>query len=187
MQHHAKGAARCRRGSRALAHLTGLLGAVLVAAVAISTSRAASARDPMAEVSAFERHLEQVYSSQQFIDDPSIALPYYEKSSTLRMFDAISPLQFKGAEVGKHIADIGNQFFGTVKFYDIDIVAGPKLAFASMLQHFTGKLKDGTPVDFIMRVTDCLRWSDGHWLIAQEHISVPVEPAAFAAMIKVNK
>jgi ketosteroid isomerase-like protein len=54
------------------------------------------------------------------------------------------------------------------------------------LQHFTGKLKDGTPVDFIMRVTDCLRWSSDHWLIAQEHISVPVEPAAFTAMIKVK-
>jgi ketosteroid isomerase-like protein len=102
------------------------------------------------------------------------------------MFDALSPLQFKGAEVTKHIADIGNQFFGTVKFYDLEISADSNLAFASMLQHFTGKLKDGTPVDFIMRVTDCLRWSSDHWLIAPEHSSVPVEPAAFTAMIKVK-
>jgi ketosteroid isomerase-like protein len=162
------------------------LSAVSAAALLViaAPSWSAAARDPMAEVQAFEKHLETVYSSQEFIKDPSIAFEFYEKTPTLRMFDALSPVQFKGADVTQHIADIGGQFFGTVKFYDLEISADTKLAYASMLQHFTGKLKDGTAVDFVMRVTDCLRWSNDRWLIAQEHISVPFEPAAFAEFVK---
>jgi ketosteroid isomerase-like protein len=155
-----------------------------IATIAAAVGWSATPRDPVAEVRAFEHRLEQVYSSQEYIQNPRIAFPYYDQTPRLRMFDAISPLQFKGAEVGQHIVDIGNQFFGTVTFYDMDVSADANLAFASMLQHFTGKLKDGTPVEFIMRVTDCLRWSGDRWLIVQEHISVPIEPAAFAAMIK---
>jgi hypothetical protein len=52
-----------------------------------------------------------------------------------------------------------------------------KLGFSHSIQHVTGTDTQGRPVDRTVRVTDGYRKVGGDWLIALEHVSVPVDLA----------
>lgn len=58
---------------------------------------------------------------------------------------------------------------------DRKIVVGDGVAFSYNLDRVSGTLKDGGESDMWVRVTDCYRKINGKWLIAREHVSVPVD------------
>jgi ketosteroid isomerase-like protein len=61
---------------------------------------------------------------------------------------------------------------------DLQIVANGELAFASMLIRASGTLTNGHEVGYWVRATSCCQRSDLGWVIAHEHISLPVEMAS---------
>lgn len=62
----------------------------------------------------------------------------------------------------------------TITIKELDIVVDGNVAFGHSFQHVTGIDTQNQPVDRWVRVTDGYLKIDGNWLIAHEHISVPV-------------
>jgi ketosteroid isomerase-like protein len=56
---------------------------------------------------------------------------------------------------------------------DLIINTGGDVGFATCLTHNSGTLKDGSPMDFWVRVTVGFKKIDGRWKVVHEHISVP--------------
>jgi uncharacterized protein (TIGR02246 family) len=72
-------------------------------------------------------------------------------------------------------------FFGsfdgpiTVELTDLDVAADRNLAYSHSIQHVAGTDKQGKKLDLTVRVTDVYKKAHGRWLIAHEHVSVPVD------------
>jgi ketosteroid isomerase-like protein len=58
---------------------------------------------------------------------------------------------------------------------DLAIAADDNLGYGHSIQHVTGKNKKGEPIDLTVRVSRGYRKVDGHWLVAMDHVSVPVD------------
>ncbi len=57
---------------------------------------------------------------------------------------------------------------------DLEITAGPDLAFCHYLVRISGTMRDGTDVGMWVRATSCLRRRNSTWTIVHEHASVPI-------------
>jgi len=102
----------------------------------------------------------------------------YEHSQKLVVFDVIPPREYVGWDAyKKDWQDFLATFDGpiTVEMNDLTINADGNLGFGYSFQRVTGKMKGGEAADFTVRVTDVYRKTAGKWLIAHEHISVPVD------------
>jgi ketosteroid isomerase-like protein len=68
-------------------------------------------------------------------------------------------------------------FKGPVKFRitDVHIEAAGTLGYGHSIQYVSGTDMKGQPIELVVRVTDGYRKVDGNWLIAREHVSVPVD------------
>ncbi len=60
-----------------------------------------------------------------------------------------------------------------VEFRDLDVVAGPDVAYGHCLMMLGGTLKDGGPSRIWLRLTIGLRKARGRWSICHTHESVP--------------
>jgi ketosteroid isomerase-like protein len=60
---------------------------------------------------------------------------------------------------------------------DLDITTGGNVAFSHSIQKGYLTDKKGKKVEMTVRVTDGYKKINGHWLIAHEHVSIPVDPA----------
>jgi ketosteroid isomerase-like protein len=49
------------------------------------------------------------------------------------------------------------------------------VAFAHSLNRLSGTLKNGNRSGFWVRATFCCRKIDGNWLVAHDHVSVPLD------------
>jgi ketosteroid isomerase-like protein len=94
-------------------------------------------------------------------------------------FDVTGPLQRVGVE-----AKLGNWVEAFAAFqpplgyeiHDLEITSSGVTAFAHGLARLRGTLKSGASAGgFWVRFTACLRKIDGHWLIAHDHVSVPMD------------
>lgn len=102
----------------------------------------------------------------------------YSPGAALVAYDVVPPLEFKGTDAyRKDYSELFAEFDGPihVDFPAVQVEAGPDTAFAYGLEHLTGKLKDGTPVDVWLRYTGGLKHLNGQWRIVHEHVSVPVD------------
>ena len=110
--------------------------------------------------------------------DVAKIMTFYDPSDELLVFDIVPPREYRGAAAWrKHIEDLAPDFNGKTELIDLKVNADGNLAFASSIQHFTGKAKDGTPIDLTTRVTDCLQKKQGKWVIVHQHISAPIDLA----------
>ena len=101
-------------------------------------------------------------------------------------FDIEPPLQHVGAEAKwRNWAGFFTVFRRPVGYEtrDLSITAGDDVAFAHSLNRVTGTLQNGNRVDYWVRWTACLRKTDGTWLIAHDHVSVPLDVATGAALL----
>ena len=102
----------------------------------------------------------------------------YIPGKSLVVFDVVPRKQYSGADAYRaDWVDFFSHFKGRPKIVitELGITADGSLGFSHSIQHITGTDKQGHPVNRTVRVTDGYRKVNGNWLIALEHISVPVD------------
>jgi ketosteroid isomerase-like protein len=106
-------------------------------------------------------------------------MSYY--SADIIYFDVVPPLQYVGSaalrERFRHWFDGYESGIGQ-DVSDLTIAADGDIAFASMLVHTDGTLKNGQELEAWVRATSCCKRSGGTWLVTHEHISVPLDPGS---------
>jgi ketosteroid isomerase-like protein len=103
----------------------------------------------------------------------------YAPGSELFVFDVTPPRQYVGFDAyKKDFEDFFAAFPGPIDKFevqDLSIVTGGNVAFSHSIQPVIMTAKDGSKVNLVVRVTDGYRKINGKWLIAHEHVSVPVD------------
>jgi ketosteroid isomerase-like protein len=94
-------------------------------------------------------------------------------------FDVVGPLQRVGVEAkGSNWEDAFAMFQRPLGYEvrGLTITVGGDVAFGHGFARLSGTLKNGNRFDgFWVRATYCLRKVDGRWLVAHDHVSVPLD------------
>jgi ketosteroid isomerase-like protein len=101
-------------------------------------------------------------------------------------FDVNPPLQHVGAEAKwKNWVEAFTVFQRPLGYEirDLTITLDGDVAFAHSLNRLSGTLKNGNRSGFWVRATTCFRKIDGNWLIAHDHVSVPLDPESGRALL----
>jgi ketosteroid isomerase-like protein len=101
-------------------------------------------------------------------------------------FDVNPPLQHVGAEAKwKNWEEAFTVFQRPLGYEirDLTITLDGDVAFAHSLNRLSGTLKNGNRSGFWVRATFCFRKIDGNWLIAHDHVSVPLDPESGRALL----
>jgi uncharacterized protein (TIGR02246 family) len=101
-------------------------------------------------------------------------------------FDVVPPLQFTGsAAVRANFLRFFDAYESAIgqEIRDLRISASGDIAVASMLIRASGTLKNGREVGYWVRATVGCQRSDHGWLIAHEHVSLPVDFASGRAAL----
>jgi len=110
--------------------------------------------------------------------DIDAIMSVYAPGDQVVAYDVVPPLQYKGREAyRKDYLELLNQYDGPVhvEYRDMRIFSSGDVGFIQALERFTGKMKNGQPVDFWLRATSGVLKINGQWLIVHDHISVPVD------------
>ena len=137
------------------------------------TSQAATSDDE-----AKIKSLEDAFVAAVNAKDVDAIMKVYVPGASLVVFDVVPPRQYLGANAyRKDWQDFFALFKGPVKFRitDLDIEASGTLAYSHSIQYVSGTDMKDQPIELVVRVTDGYREVDGNWLIAHEHVSVPVD------------
>jgi ketosteroid isomerase-like protein len=124
------------------------------------------------------RALEERFVAAFNAGDIDAMMANYIPDKSLFVFDVVPRDRYEGAEVyRKNWEEFFLAFKGRPKIAitDLAITVDGNLGFSHSIQRVTGTGKQGNPVDRTVRVTDGYRKIGGTWLIALEHISVPVD------------
>jgi ketosteroid isomerase-like protein len=152
-----------------------MLAAVALACGALPRAASAGAGD-VAQIKALEARFADAFNKK----DVDAIMKGYVPGAGLFVFDVVPPRQYVGAAAyRKDWENFFAMFQGPVKFEISDLVvsADRNLAYSHSIQRLSGTGKDGKPIDLTVRVTDGYRKVGGHWLVALEHVSVPVDLA----------
>lgn len=99
-------------------------------------------------------------------------------SSDIVYYDVVPPLQIKGADSARRNFlrwfDLWTSSIGQ-EIQDRNVATSGDVAVAHMLVRASGTLKSGRDVDYLVRATLCCRRANDRWLIAHEHVSLPVD------------
>jgi uncharacterized protein (TIGR02246 family) len=93
-------------------------------------------------------------------------------------FDLVPPLQYAGREAyRKQWERLFASYEGAIEYEvrELSVTAERGVAFSHSLNRIHGTLKNGRKTGFWLRMTACWRKVGGQWLIAHEHVSVPVD------------
>ncbi len=137
-------------------------------------SVAATASDDEAAIRALEERFAAAFNA----GDVVAMMKNYIPDQSLIVFDVVPPRQHSGADAyRKAWAAFFVRFRTTPKIAinDLGITVNGDIGFSHSIQHVTGTDMQGHTVDRTVRVTDGYRKIGGHWLIALEHVSVPVD------------
>ena len=147
--------------------------ATLVAAVSFTSSSRAAPSDT-AQLQALEQRLSAAVEARNV----DAIMQAYIPDESLFVFDVIPPRQYVGAKAfRKDWEDFLGSTKGPLKYQitDLSVVPVGNLAYGHSIQRIVATGTKGDPVDLTTRVTDVYRKLNGHWLIVQEHISIPVD------------
>jgi len=137
------------------------------------TTMAATSNDE-AEIRALEEKFTVAFNA----GDIDAIMKNYVQDESLVVFDVVPRKEYRGADAyRKDWQDFFSHFKGTPKITitDLGITVDGNVGFGHSIQHVVGTDMQGHPVDRTVRVTDGYRKIDGRWLIALEHVSVPVD------------
>jgi ketosteroid isomerase-like protein len=151
-----------------------MLAAAAAAALLAAGAMPALAASDVAQIRALEARFAAAFNKK----DVGAIMKVYVPGQSLVVFDVVPPRQYVGtAAYRKDWENFLGLFNGPIKFTieDLAIEAGGGVAFSHSIQRVTGTTKDGKPFDLTVRVTDGYRKVGGHWLVAHEHVSVPVD------------
>jgi uncharacterized protein (TIGR02246 family) len=93
-------------------------------------------------------------------------------------FDIMPPLQHQGTDAYRKLWEGCFPYFpGGIGYEmrDLSITIGDDVAFSHSLNRMSGTTTQGEEIDSWMRATVCYRKIDGKWMVAHEHVSVPVD------------
>jgi uncharacterized protein (TIGR02246 family) len=150
--------------------------AIIMMALTSATTGLAKAGDDEAEIRALEGSFAAAFNA----GDINAMMTHYVPDTSLVVFDVVPPRQHLGAAAyRKAWVAFFAVFEGIPKISitDLGITVDGNLGFSHSIQHVTGTDKQGRSIDRTVRVTDGYRKIDGKWLIALEHVSVPVDLA----------
>jgi ketosteroid isomerase-like protein len=125
--------------------------------------------------------LEQRFAAAFNAKDVGAIMQVYAPGTELFVFDVTPPRQHLGwDDYKKDWQELFAASPGPVKF-SISALAittvGP-VAYGHSIQSAQFGHPDGSQTELVVRVTDVYRKIHGHWLIVQEHVSVPVDLAS---------
>jgi ketosteroid isomerase-like protein len=122
------------------------------------------------------QRIERLVATVRSMDVASLQMLYTPDVVT---FDVQGPLQRIGAVAkGKNWEEAFAAFAPPLEYEirDLSISVGGDLALAHGFGRLSGKLRSGSTIPgFWVRWTACLRRLDGDWLIAHDHVSVPID------------
>lgn len=150
--------------------------AAIIMSLASATAAFAGAADDEAAIRALEDRFVAAFNA----GDVDAMMKSYVPDQSLVVFDIVPPRQHLGADEYRR-AWVG--FFAHFKgrpriaITDLGITVDGDVGFSHSIQHVTGTDRQGHAVDRTVRVTDGYRRVQGAWLIALEHISVPIDLA----------
>lgn len=101
-------------------------------------------------------------------------------------FDIVAPLRKAGApEKWKNWAEVFAAYRPPLGYEVRELVleAGGGVAFARSLNRISGTLQNGSRADYWVRWTAGFRKTGGQWLIAHDHVSVPIDVAGGRALL----
>ena len=101
-------------------------------------------------------------------------------SSDVYVFDVVPPRAYVGAAAWR--ADWVGVLKNTpgpmsLKVEDLAVTADGQIGYSHAIDHYVNTLPDGSKADMFIRASDVYRKVDGHWVIVEEHLSVPVDLA----------
>lgn len=149
--------------------------------VAVAVAAACLTGTPARALSSDEtaiRSLESRFVAAFNAKDVDAIMKVYVPGKDLVVFDVVPPRQFVGANAYRE--DWKGLFAtmkGPVKFEltDLHVVTEGGMGYSHSIQHIGGTNMKDQPLDLTVRVTDVYRKVNGKWLIAHEHVSVPVD------------
>ena len=112
------------------------------------------------------------------------AMSFY--SPGIVYFDIIPPHQFTGAgEVRRNFLRWFDEYQGDIglETHDLHVAASGDVAFAHMIHPDSGTRRNGQDITVWVRSTVCLQRTGGQWLITHEHISFPINPENWSAIV----
>jgi uncharacterized protein (TIGR02246 family) len=124
------------------------------------------------------RALEDQFAAAASAKDLDAIMKVYVPDNDLFVFDVGVPRQHVGwDDYKKDWHDFLAMLSGPIKFTvsDVSVMSDGKIAYGHNIQHLSGAMADGSPMEMTVRVTDVYRKIDGKWLIVQEHVSVPID------------
>jgi uncharacterized protein (TIGR02246 family) len=158
-----------------------LWAALAVVCVGCSSAPApAPAVDTTAQDKAAIRLLEDKFAAAFNAKDANAIMALYSSGDNLVVFDVAPPRQYTGWDAyKKDWEDTFATYPGPVMFEvnDLDITVGGDVAYSHSIQSGTLTDKKGKKVKLTVRVTDGYKKVNGQWLIAHEHVSMPVDLA----------
>lgn len=101
-------------------------------------------------------------------------------------FDIIPPHQFVGTdEVRRNFLRWFAEYQGDIglETHDLSIAVSGDVAFAHMLHPDSGTRRSGRDAVVWVRSTVCVQRIGGRWLITHEHISFPINPGDWSAVV----
>jgi ketosteroid isomerase-like protein len=129
----------------------------------------------LADIKALEDRFMAAFKAK----DINAIMAVYVPDESLVVFDAVPPRQYVGAQAyRKDWEEFMGLFPGPIEagISDLDVtVGGGDVAYSHSIQHVAGAMKGGKKLDLIVRVSDGYKRVNGQWLIAHEHVSIPVD------------
>jgi len=104
-------------------------------------------------------------------------------------FDVQPPLQHVGAEAKRrNWVDAFAVYRRPLDYEirDLTITSDGDVAFAHGFGRLSGTLKNGNRAGFWVRWTACFRKIDGNWVIAHDHVSVPLDVESGRAVLNLE-
>jgi ketosteroid isomerase-like protein len=147
---------------------------ILAAALCLLPAAGFAGSGDEAQIRALEGRFAAAFNAK----DVGAIMKVYVPGESLLVFDVVPPRQYAGADAyRKDWQNFFALFKGPPKFEitDLAITAGRTVAFGHSIQHVAGTDTKGQPIDLTVRVTDGYRKINGRWLVAHEHVSVPVD------------
>jgi uncharacterized protein (TIGR02246 family) len=112
--------------------------------------------------------------------DINAIMSCYTPDDGMVVFDMSVPLQYTGAQAyRKDWEEFFAAFPGPASetMSNLEIATGGDVAYAHMVQRASLTGADGKVTEMTVRVTDGYKKVNGQWLIAHEHVSVPIDLA----------
>ncbi|MEX6691048.1 nuclear transport factor 2 family protein [Danxiaibacter flavus] len=99
-------------------------------------------------------------------------------TSDMVSFDIIPPLQYVGSDAYTKVWEDTFALFQDpidIEIRDLKITSDEHLAFSHCFLRLNATMKSGHKIDYWERLTCCFKKIGKEWLIAHEHVSLPVD------------